>query len=247
MADEGGEIPGTLTGKQPVVSTPGQHVHAQCGSVGQLEVEDLLARDLLDAGWIVASGQDMEAVEAETDLRVVGALDDSPRATVVVHEPTPGQGFERDPHAVDLGEVTECSELVGGGLVGVDGGSGHIAADQDRLDAQPLHEGELGLGPAQVVGQELRGNAFEVTKRLVEVEAQAQPLGECSDFLGPRLAGHQVWLEDLDAIEAGCGKRVQLLDQAATEADGGGAGAHLLPPTYGVYQTVHYPSADTHR
>ena len=40
---------------------------------------------------------------------MVGALDDSPRAPVIVHEPTPGQGFECDPHAVDLGEITEGS------------------------------------------------------------------------------------------------------------------------------------------
>src|SRR5512133_860116 len=103
MADEGGEIPGALTGKQSVVPAPGQHVHAQCGGIGQLKVEDLLARDLLDASRVVTSGQDVEAIQAETDPRVVGALDDSPRTPVIVHEPTPGQGFERDSYVVGLG------------------------------------------------------------------------------------------------------------------------------------------------
>ena len=54
-------------------------------------------------GGVVTSGEDVKAVQAETDPRVVGTLDDSPRAPVIVHEPTPRQGFERDSYVVGLG------------------------------------------------------------------------------------------------------------------------------------------------
>ena len=175
------EIP--LAREEPVMPAPGQHVHAQQRRVRQLQEEDLVARDLFDGRRIVAAGQDVEAVQADPDLIMIGKLNDPPSVTVVAHEPAPGQGLVRDPHAVTLSKITEVAELRGDELIIVDGRRAHVAADQDGVDAEPLHQRELGFGPSEVVGQLLIIDTFEVAERLVEHEFQAESLGEAADLL----------------------------------------------------------------
>jgi hypothetical protein len=57
---------------------PAEDVHRQSRGVGELEEEDLLTRNLCDAGQIRAAGEDVEAVEASADARMIGSLDQVP-------------------------------------------------------------------------------------------------------------------------------------------------------------------------
>lgn len=95
----------------------------------------------------------MEAVQAHPDRRVIGELDDAPRAPVVVDEAAPGQRFERDPHAVGLCDVADAAQLPGGDLVGVDRCGRDVAAHQDRLDSETLGGGEGGRRAPEIVGE----------------------------------------------------------------------------------------------
>jgi hypothetical protein len=219
VTDEPDEVEVALPREEPVVPAPAQHVHRQPRRVGELDVEDLLGGDRLDRGGVVPAGEDVEAVQAGAHGGVVGALDDAPGAAVVVDVPSPGQRLERDPAAVRRREVPEPSQLRGGDLVGVDAGGRHVRADQHGVDAQPLHHAQPLLGAAQVVGELLLGDALEVAEGLVEVQAQAQPVRAGADLLGAEVADDQVGLEDLDAVEAGRRGGIELLLQAAGEAD----------------------------
>ncbi len=49
VGDEGGQVEGALAGEQPVVTAPREHVHVQRGRVGELQEEDLVGRNVLDA------------------------------------------------------------------------------------------------------------------------------------------------------------------------------------------------------
>ncbi len=70
------------------------------GGVGQLEEEDLLPVDVLDPRRVVPAGQDVEAVEAGADVRVVGFTDELPGVLVGVDVPSPGQCLVGDAHPV---------------------------------------------------------------------------------------------------------------------------------------------------
>ena len=53
------------------------------------------------------AGQDVEAVQADPDLGVVGPLHDPPGPPVVVDVGPPGQRLEGEPDAVRAGQVAE--------------------------------------------------------------------------------------------------------------------------------------------
>ncbi len=50
--------------------------------------------------------------------------------------------------------------------------------------AELLHHVELGVGAAEVAREGRRGDGLEVAERLVEVDRQAELLGEAPDLAG---------------------------------------------------------------
>ena len=118
--------------------------------VGELQEEDLLARDRVDRGQVGAAGEDVERVQAGAERGVVGGLDDPPRVVVLADVPAPGQRLVGDLQAALVGAVGERVQLLGGELVVVDRVRRDVRADQDRVHAELLHHVELGLGAAQV-------------------------------------------------------------------------------------------------
>jgi hypothetical protein len=138
--------------------------------------------------------------------------------------PAPGQRLVGDPQTALGCPPGQLAQLLGGQPVVVDGGLGHVRAHEQKLGAELLHQRELGLGAREV----RLGDGLEVAKRLVEVERQAE-LGEPPAHLGGRQRRRdQVGLEQLDAVEAGGGRGVQLLLERAAEADGGDRALHLV-------------------
>ncbi len=231
VPDERGEVEGALPGEEPMVSAPRQHVHGQRRCVCQLDEEDLVAGDPLDRRWVVAAGEDVEAVEAGAHGRMVGALDDPPSAPVVVDEPAPGERLVGQPHAVRRGLVAQPTELLGRHVVIVDRGGADIAADQHGVDAETLHQPELRSRASYDVGELLLGDSLRVAEGLVEVERQPQATRQRGDLLRARGFPDQIRLEDLHAVEPGLGTGVQLLDQGAAQAHRGDRSAHRHPPS----------------
>ena len=215
MTDERGQVERTLAREQPVVPAPREDVHRQRGRVGELEEEDLLAGNLLDRGGVVPAGQDVEAVQAHADRLVVGKLGDPPCVSVVVDVPPPRQGLVGETDAVLGGRVTESAKLGRRHFVVVDRGRGDVAAHEHGVDAQPLHQTELGHGAVQDAGEERLVDALGVAERLVEVQREPEPLGQRPDLVGAGGRGDQVRLEDLDPVEARLGAGVELLARAS--------------------------------
>jgi hypothetical protein len=121
VAEERGEVEGTLPGEQPVVAAPLQHVHGHVRGVGQLQEEELLAGDVGDAGRVGAAGQDVEAVHAQPERRMVGSADDVPRPFVGVHEAAPGERLVADPQPPLAGSRRQLVQLPGNSVVVVQG------------------------------------------------------------------------------------------------------------------------------
>ena len=184
VTHELGELELALAGEDAVVPAPGEHVHGELGRVGHLHEEDLVRVDVFDGGGVPVPGQDVEGVQAGAEVGVVHHFHEAVGVLVVVDVLAPGEGLVGDLDAVLAGEVREGGELRGAEVVVVDGGGGDVGADQDGVHAQPGHEPELGLGPAEVGCQQVLGHAVEVAERLVEVQREAQVRGHLADVFG---------------------------------------------------------------
>ncbi|GAA1690228.1 hypothetical protein GCM10009830_42330 [Glycomyces endophyticus] len=230
-AQEPGEVEGALAGEEPVVPAPLEDVHVEAGRVGELEEEQLLGRDDADRGGVGAAGEYVEGVEAQAEVRVVGAAHDPPGPVVGRDVAAPGEGLVGEAHAVVGGALGEEAQVRGGEVVVVHGPGVDGRAHEHEVGAEPLHDGELGLGAAQVGAQEVGRDGFEVAERLVEVDAQPEVGAAGADLLGAVGGGHEVGFEDLHAVEARGGGRGELVVEGAGEADGGDAQAvHGFPP-----------------
>ncbi len=209
---------------------PLQDVQSHLRGVGELQEEDLVARDVADGRGVVAAGQDVEAVEAHPESGVVGGGDDAPRVPVVVHVPAPGERFVGHAHAVLGGEVGERRELRCGEVVVVHRVGADVGADEQGRRPELLHDGELVRRAAQVARELLLGHRLEVAEGLVEVDGEPEVLGPQPDLARRPRAADEVVLEDLDAVEAGPGDRRELLVQGAAERDGRDRPTHARPP-----------------
>ena len=111
MSHEVGDVELALSRKAAVVAAPLQEVQGDHRRVGDLHEDDLLARDLLDRRRVAASGEDVEGVQTDPEVRAVGELDDPPRVAVVVDVGAPGERLEGDPDPVLRRRVGQCSQL----------------------------------------------------------------------------------------------------------------------------------------
>ena len=118
--DEVGEVERALAGEAAVVAAPLQDVHAQVRRVGELEVEELLARDAGDRVEVGAAREDVEGVQAGAERRVVGGRDDPPGVVVLVDVAAPGERLVGDPQPAVGGAGGERAQLLGGERVVVD-------------------------------------------------------------------------------------------------------------------------------
>ena len=103
-----------------MVAAPLQDVHRHPRRVGELEEEELLAGIVRDPGRIRAAREDVEAVQADAERRMVGALDDPPGVLVVVDVAAPRQRLVGDPQPARGGPLGQLAQLRGGQRVVVD-------------------------------------------------------------------------------------------------------------------------------
>ncbi len=174
VTEEGLQVEGALTREQSVVPAPLQQVHVHRRGIGELQEEQLLAGNVPDAGRIRPAGQDVEAVDAQPERRMIGHPHDVPRLLIPVDERRPGQGLVADPHAPFLGADGQPVQLFGDLLFVLDGVRVVGRTHQHQVGAQLFHDVELAVGPPQVVLHRLGMHGVEVPERLVEVDGQSE-------------------------------------------------------------------------
>src|SRR6185437_853601 len=85
-----------LTREIAEMTAPGQHIHRQFRRIGDLQEEDLVSRDVTQAGQVVAEREGVEAVENETESGMGCGFDDAPGMTPSIDVLAPGQCLEPD-------------------------------------------------------------------------------------------------------------------------------------------------------
>jgi hypothetical protein len=68
------------------------------------------------------------------------------------------------------------------GVVAADGGA-DVAAEQQRVDSEPVHQVELRARAAEILAQPVTADALEVAERLVQIEGQSEIGGQPCDAL----------------------------------------------------------------
>ena len=227
MAHERAEVEAPLAGEEPVVPAPREHVHREQRRVRQLHEEDLLGRDRLDRLGSVALGEDVEAVEADADARVIRHAHDARRLLVAVDEAPPRERLVGDAHAVLAPRgrparrsctAASCSSplravatLLQSSMVSMPRRfmSANFAAARRRFCASRS-------GP----------DALEVAERLVEIEREPERLRPRPD--GLRRVGRcdEIGLEDLHPVEPRLARGDELLVERSAQADRGHRRAH---------------------
>ena len=163
----------------------------------------------------------MEAVDDEAERRVIGVLHDVPGLAPSVDVPAPGEGLVADAQPAFRGALGHLGEVGGGARGVVDGGGLDVAADQDEIGAERLHDVELALGAVEIAGAQRIGRRLEIAEGLEDRDGEAEPVGDRAHVGGGAGEGQQVVLEDLDGVEADGGGRLELFRQGAAERDGG--------------------------
>ena len=233
VAEEGRQVERPLAGEEAVVPAPLQDVHVHVRGVGQLQEEQLLAGDVGDPGRVGATGEDVEAVDAEPERRMVGAADDLPGPLVGVDEACPRERLVAEAEAALAGALRELVQLLGDAVVVVEGVRGDRRADQDQIRAELLHDVELALGPADVRREDVGVVRVEVTEGLVQVDREAEVAAPGAQLRGGPRGGDEVRLEDLHPVETGGRGRHQLVLQRAGQAHGRDGGPHAGRPARG--------------
>ena len=94
-----------LPRKAAVVPAQEEQIHVDRGRIGGLHEDDPIGRDLPDVIDRQPLGQDVEAVQDEADMRMVGALHGVPGLSIVVDVTAPGERLEADHHAEFAGKL----------------------------------------------------------------------------------------------------------------------------------------------
>ena len=147
-----------------------------------------LSRQTPSAGWSAASHE-------------------PPGVVVLADVAAPGERLVGDAEPARRGPLGERPQLRRGEGVVVDRVGRDVRADEDQVGPEVLHHVELRLRPAQVALELVRRHRLEVAERLVEVDGQAEVVGQRAHLARRERRADEVVLEDLDAVEAGARRR----------------------------------------
>ena len=142
--------------------------------VGELDEEHAVARQLRDAGRIVADRERVEAVERQAERRVIRGLHDAPRVRPTVDVPAPGERLVADPQASGGGALGHRAQVGRGARIIVDGGGLHVAAHQHQIGAECGHRVELAFRAIEVARALRVGHRLEVAEGLEQRDGEAE-------------------------------------------------------------------------
>src|ERR1700676_4745319 len=105
---------------------------------------------------------------------MISAPHDLPCIAVVVDVASPGQRLETDAQAVRSRELTQGVEIRCRAIDSADRGRRNIAADQQQIRLQFLHQVEFVLCAGKVARALRLGHALEIAKRLKRADGKTE-------------------------------------------------------------------------
>jgi len=145
--------------------------------------------------------------------------------------PTPGERLESHPQPARPCALAEFAEIGGRAIDAALRSRRDIAADEEQIGPQLLHQIEFALGADKIPRALRLRHAFEVAERLERADRKAKLLAEHGNVTGRAIEGEQVVFKNFDGVEIGGSDDPQLLFQRAAERDRGDRACHhcMLP------------------
>ena len=132
----------------------------------------------------------------------------------------PGQRLKADTQVARGSQFAESMEIRSRPINSPERDRRDIAADQQQIGSQFLHQVELVLRTYEVAPALRLGHSLEITERLERANAKAKVAAEPPNVAGAAVERQQVVLENLDRVEASAGDARSFVERA-THRDGG--------------------------
>src|SRR4029077_10509261 len=158
---------------------PVQHVHVEPRRVGKLGEEYPRGGYCMQRLEIGLAGVSVETVEHKPDRPVVGSPHHFPGVTVIVDMTAPGQRLKTHAQAMLCRAFAKFAKIGGAAIDAAKGFRRHIAAHQQQVAGQFLHEIELAFSTVEGALTLRVRHAFEIAERL----ERDRPQPEIRDFL----------------------------------------------------------------
>lgn len=148
------------------MATPFEDIHLHQRRIRQLQEGDFVHRDFRQPLQIVAAGQNMKAVQNDPQCRAVHAFHPFPGLIPAVDVRSPGQCFVADDDLFLLrqrrqrGEIRHLQRNICGTV------RLHIAAQEQCVAAQLMHQGEFALRPRHIRRKLAAAGTFKIAKGL---------------------------------------------------------------------------------
>lgn len=143
----------------------------------------------------------MERVERETEIRVIHRIDEFPRMLVRVDVAAPREHCVREDHARLRHDLREHAELIGDERIVANGVRRYVAAHENAVRAEFVHQFELAFGALDVFRKTLGRYAIEIAERLEQIDFEAEIGAHAAHVGGRAFVIEQVVFEDFDAVE----------------------------------------------
>ena len=164
---------------------------------------------------------------------MVGSPHHFPGVTVIVDMAAPGQRLKTHAQAMLCRAFAKFAEIGGAAIDAAKGFRRHIAAHQQQVAGQFLHEIELAFGTIEGALTLRVGHAFEIAKRLERDRSQAEIRHFLRNIGRGAVVGKQIAFENLNTAKARRRNRLQLFAQTAAETNRGNRCFHDLVLRFG--------------
>jgi hypothetical protein len=205
-------------------STRGNHIEQR--RIRGLNEKNPVLGNGADRRQIGAADEEVECVKDKADRGMVGAPDHLPGIAVIVDVPPPGERLERDVQAPFRRTFTELTEIGGGAVNPADRIRRNVAADQEEVTAEFLHNVKLPFGAREDLSALRLGHSLEIAERLEGDHAKPEILNHPADLGGSAVERQKIVLKDLHAAELRLGDCLELLVQRAAQRYGGNCSLH---------------------
>src|SRR5262249_31321497 len=154
----------------------------ELGRIRELDQEYLVSGDRPHRCGRRPARERMETVEDDADRLVVGPPHDLPGVAIIVDMAAPGQRLEADAQAALRRQLSKLVELGRGPIDAAERGRRDVAADQEEIGLELLHQVELPLRPRKAARTLRLRHALEIPERLEGADLEPEIAAEVADI-----------------------------------------------------------------
>src|SRR3974390_1039609 len=146
----------------------------------------------------------MEAIQNNADRLVIVALNDFPGISVVVDVTSPRQSLESNTQTPCACPLSQFVKVVGSAVDPAERDGRNIAANEQQIGTQLLHQVELLFNSTKRLLALRFGHSLKIAKRLERADFEAKITAHSGNVARRPVETREVRFEDFDCIKTSC-------------------------------------------